>query len=98
MTKGWFVGPFEPTAYATSAAEVAVKAYRAGDREAAHHHKIATELTVVVSGRIRMNQEEYSAGDIVLVEPFETVAFEAVTDAVTTVVKLPGARNDKYES
>ena len=31
MTKGWFVGNFEPTLIKTTDVEVAVKEYRAGD-------------------------------------------------------------------
>ncbi|WNX85160.1 hypothetical protein RWV98_02465 [Agathobaculum sp. NTUH-O15-33] len=96
MTKGWFVGNFEPTLYRTNDCEVAVKAYRAGDSEGAHYHKIATEITVVVQGTVRMNGIEYHAGDIIVMEPGETTDFLAVTDAVNTVVKLPGANHDKY--
>lgn len=98
MTKGWFVGNFEPTLYKTNDVEVAVKSYKAGDSEIKHYHKIATEITVIISGRIKMNGVEYSAGDIIVMEPGEETDFEAVTDAVNTVVKLPGANNDKYIS
>lgn len=96
MTKGWFVGNFNPTLYSTNDVEVAVKSYAAGDKEEAHYHKIATEITVVVSGIIKMNGIEYKEGDIIVLEPNEISDFEAITDAVNTVVKLPGANNDKY--
>ena len=64
MVKGWFVGDFEPTVLRSSACEVAVKHYR--------------------------------AGDIVVIEPGEATAFEALTDAVNVVVKLPSTKDDKY--
>lgn len=96
MLKGWFVGNFEPTLYQTNDVEVAVKTYCAGDCEAAHYHKIAAELTVIVSGFVRMNGVEYCAGDIIMMDPGEVTDFEAVTDAVNVVVKLPGANDDKY--
>ena len=96
MVKGWFVGNFEPTLYRTNDMEAAVKCYKAGDREGAHYHKIATEITVIVSGRVRMNGVEYGAGDIIVMEPGDMTDFEALTDAVNTVVKLPGANDDKY--
>lgn len=54
MAKGWFVGNFSPTVYSTENAEVAVKTYKAGDKEQAHYHKIATEITVVQSGEVIM--------------------------------------------
>ncbi len=96
MTKGWFIGDFEPSLLKTTAAEVAVKHYKAGDSEAWHYHKIATEFTVVISGAIRMNGVRYSEGDIITIPPGEGTDFEALSDTCTAVVKIPGAPNDKY--
>lgn len=96
MVKGWFVGSFEPTVIKTSDVEVAVKSYKKGDREDSHYHKIATEITVVVSGRVIMFGQEYIAGDIIVVHPGDVTSFEALEDTVNCVVKLPGASNDKY--
>lgn len=98
MTRGWFIGNFEPTMYKTNKCEVAVKYYHAGDKEDAHYHKIATEITVITKGRIKMNGDIYGVGDIVIVEPKEVVDFEALTDAENVVVKIPGVNNDKYLS
>lgn len=97
MTKGWFVGNFEPTLYKTNDVEVAVKRYKENAYENKHYHKIATEITIVTKGRIRMNGVEYTDGDIIIIEPGETTDFYAITDAENVVVKLPGANNDKYE-
>jgi len=96
MIKGWFVGGFEPSVVQTNDVEVAVKHYKAGDKEEMHYHKLATEVTVIVSGRVRMCGLEFGPGQIVTLEPNEPTAFEALTDAVNVVVKLPGAANDKY--
>jgi hypothetical protein len=96
MKGGWFVGSFSPTVYDTTAAEVAVKHYHAGDYEAAHYHRIATEITVVVSGRVEMAGRSWQTGDIIVLEPGEATDFRAVADATTVVVKLPGVTNDKY--
>jgi quercetin dioxygenase-like cupin family protein len=96
MVKGWFVGHFTPTVLTTDAFEVGVKMYKKGDREAAHHHKLATELTVVATGRVTMFGREFGPGDIVTVEPGESTAFEALEDTVTVVVKTPSLPNDKY--
>lgn len=97
MTKGWFVGNFDPTLHRTGDVEIAVKKYVAGDYEATHYHKVATEITVIVSGTVEMNGVRHEAGDIIVVEPGETTDFLAVTDATNAVVKLPGASNDKYQ-
>lgn len=96
MTRGWFVGDFNPTLLRTRAVEIAVMRYKAGDAEDKHFHKIATELTVVTQGEVEMNDLRYVSGDIIIIEPGEVTDFRAVTDAVTTVVKIPGAVNDKY--
>ena len=96
MVRGWFVGDFTPSLYATQAVEVAVQRYPAGTVEAEHLHRIATEITVIVSGEAEMQGEVLVAGDIVVLEPGEITGFRALTDVVTTVVKLPGAKNDKY--
>ncbi len=96
MTKGWFIGNFEPSLYKTNDVEVAVKEYKAGEHEDKHFHKIATEFTLVTRGRIRMFGNEYSEGDIIVVEPGDATDFVAITDAQNVVVKIPGASNDKY--
>ncbi|MGM3224113.1 hypothetical protein [Dickeya zeae] len=96
MIGGWFVGAFSPAVVNTSDCEVAVKRYLKGDKESAHYHKIATEVTVVVEGDIMMSGQVYSKGDIIVLQPGEVTDFTALTDAVNVVVKLPGALNDKY--
>ncbi len=98
MSKGWFIGNFEPSLFKTNAVEVAVKTYKKGDYEGRHHHKIATEYTCIVSGKVRMNGKEYAAGDIIVMQPNDSTDFEALeNNTVNVVVKLPGANNDKYE-
>lgn len=97
MVKGWFVGNFEPTLLKTNDVEVAVKSYNKGDYEERHYHKIATEITVVTAGRVKMNGVEYNKGDIIVIKPMESTDFEALEDNTqNVVVKYPGVNNDKY--
>ena len=96
MTKGWFVGNFTPTVLSTNQVEVAIKRYKAGEYEPAHHHKIATEITVITDGEVRMNDIVYRAGAILVIEPNTPSDFLALTDVTTTVVKYPGTNDDKY--
>lgn len=96
MIRGWFVGDFEPTALQTQACEVGFKTYKAGDHEEFHHHKIATEVTLITKGIVQMNGQNYAEGDVIVIEPNEGTDFIAVTDAENIVVKIPGAQNDKY--
>lgn len=96
FVRGWFVGGFEPTLFKTTDVEVAVQKFKKGDKEVSHCHMIATEITMIVSGKAKMKDVIVNAGDIVLIKPGEYTDFEALEDTVTTVVKLPGALNDKY--
>ena len=96
MTKGWFIGDFDPTLYKTNECEVALKRYSAGDYEEKHFHKIATEITVIVSGDVKMFDKDFHEGDIIIVEPGEATDFIALTNSVNVVVKIPGACKDKY--
>lgn len=96
MKKGWFIGNFEPSLLKTNDVEVAVKKYYRGDYEGTHYHKLAREFTVIISGRVRMFDQEFSEGDIIVVDPGDVTDFTALTDTVNVVVKIPGANNDKY--
>lgn len=94
--KGWFVGNFDPSLIKTNDVEVAIKKYKAGDYESAHYHKIATEITAIVSGEVEMNGVKYVADDIIVIEPNDRTDFRCLTDVITVVVKYPGANDDKY--
>ncbi len=96
MFKGWFIGDFDPTILKSDKFEVGVKYYDAGEKEERHVHKVATEITVVVEGSVRMCDRIWQKGDIIVIEPGESTAFEALSDAVTTVVKVPSVKDDKY--
>jgi len=93
---GWFIGNFEPTLRKTADFETAVKYYKKGQKEDLHFHKIATEYTVIVSGKARMNGIEFVKGDIVLISPGESTDFKALEDTITTVVKIPSIKGDKF--
>jgi quercetin dioxygenase-like cupin family protein len=96
MVGGWIVGNFEPTCIKTAACEVACKHYEAGASEAAHVHRIATEVTLVAAGRVSMNGRMFSAGDIIVLEPGEATDFRALERSTTVVVKMPSVIGDKF--
>ncbi|MBK86643.1 MAG: hypothetical protein CMC86_05545 [Flavobacteriaceae bacterium] len=96
MLGGWFIGNFEPSLFKTNDVEVAVKNYKKGDFEESHYHKIATEYTVILNGKVKMMGIEYGQGSILTIPPMEATDFLALTDVTTVVVKIPGASNDKY--
>jgi quercetin dioxygenase-like cupin family protein len=96
MVGGWFVGDFYPNILHSKDFEVAVKTYKLGDKENWHVHKVGTEITLVLDGSVKMCDQIYHHGDIILLEPGNGTAFEALTDVKTVVVKTPSVLGDKY--
>lgn len=96
MTGGWFIGPFEPSVLKQDNFEVAVKSYKAGEKEPLHVHKIATEITLVLTGKVIMKSEIISAGSGISLSPGESSTFECLEDCLTVVVKSPAVIGDKY--
>ena len=92
---GWFVGDFIPSVLRTKDFEVSIKHFAAGDVEPFHHQAQATELTAIIDGRCRMAERTLSAGDIVVIEPLETVDFEALTAVALVAIKFPSLTEDK---
>lgn len=97
FTKGWFLGNFDPSLLKTEQFEVGVKKYKEGDKDSQHLHKIATEYTIIVSGKFRMNNQELYPDDIVTIFPNQTVIFECLESGTTLVIKTPSLIGDKYE-
>jgi hypothetical protein len=93
---GWFIGSFSPTLFDTTDVEVGIKKYKKGIKETSHFHKIATEFTVIIQGEVLMSGKKFKSGDIIKILPETPTDFEALSDVVTLVVKIPGAQNDKY--
>jgi quercetin dioxygenase-like cupin family protein len=94
--KGWVIGNFEPSLLKTDDFEIAVKHYECGDFEPKHYHRVATEITIIAEGMVRMNGEIYSKGDIITIEPGEATDFKALHETITTVIKFPCVKDDKY--
>ena len=96
MTNGWFVGDFDPSLLKTKDFEVAVQRFEAGEYAVWHVHKVATEYTVIVSGKAEMNGRPLEEGDIIVLDPGEGADFRALTEVTTAVVKTPCVKGDKY--
>lgn len=97
MRGGWFVGDFDPVVFRTKSAEVGVKHYAAGEANPTHHHRLGTEVTLVLRGRARMGDRLLDSGDIAVVEPFEALDFEAIEDCTVVVFKSGSYAGDKYD-
>jgi mannose-6-phosphate isomerase-like protein (cupin superfamily) len=95
FTKGWFIGDFLPTIFKSKDFEVAVKSFNPGDKEATHMQSISTEITVVIDGRVKLNSNLFTSGDIIVIPPGEFADFESVTASKLVCVKFPSIPNDK---
>ena len=96
FTRGWIVGDFEPTIIPTENFEFMVRDYKKGDKEARHVHKKADEISVIISGTFRMNDEILHKGDIIHLEPGISADFECLEDGFNAVIKTPSVKGDKY--
>lgn len=95
FTAGWFIGNFEPTIHYTKNFEVAVKYFKKGDIEPTHKQNIATEITGVIDGSIRINDQKFEKGDLIKILPGEYANFECLEDCSLICVKFPSEPRDK---
>lgn len=96
MKRGWFIGNFEPTAYNTKNFEVGLGTHKKGDRWHKHFHKIATEITLILKGKVQVNDKIFIKGDIFIINPDEVVDPLFLEDTEYIVVKTISDPTDKY--
>lgn len=92
---GWFLGNFTPTLEANPHVEVCLKRYPKGTTEPVHYQLVATEYTLVISGRCRIGELELGPDDILTIPPGAAAGFEALTDVILVAVKTPSLPDDK---
>jgi mannose-6-phosphate isomerase-like protein (cupin superfamily) len=92
---GWLLGNFTPAVIQIKDFEVCVKTFKAGDTEVSHYQVVATEVTVVLSGKVRMGKILLAEDEILVVEPGEVFDFEALTDCKVLGIKFPSLPEDK---
>ena len=97
FTKGWIVGDFSPSLHKNPHVEVSVKKFKAGDVEKSHMQKISTEITIIVTGTIRLGDNYFLQNDVVDIPPLEFADFEAITDCDLVCIKFPSIASDKFE-
>ncbi|HEY9702652.1 MAG TPA: hypothetical protein V6C58_09410 [Allocoleopsis sp.] len=96
MKGGWFAGDFTPTLFSTKEFEAGVKSYKRGEYDKKHYHKIATEITVIISGKAMMMNNLVTAGDVITISPNEVSDFLPLEDTSLAVIKIPSVKGDKY--
>lgn len=94
--RGWFVGAFDRAIWRTDDFEVGYMFNPAGDISPAHYHQEVKEISLIATGRVLANGEEFGPGDIFEIEPGESLHCEYLEDTVTVCVKTPSRPQDKY--
>ena len=96
MKGGWFVGNFKPTAFKTKEVEVCYKIHPRGEKWDSHYHKIATEINLVIKGKLLINDQLFQDGEIFIVNPGEVVVPKFLKKCEIVIVKIPSVPGDKY--
>jgi hypothetical protein len=93
--RGWFVGDFKGSVWKTKDFEIC---YQKNTRTqtASHIHKIAHEITLVISGRQICNGQMFEAGDICILEPGDISQIEYLEETEIVTIKVPSVPSDKH--
>lgn len=92
---GWLLGNFSPAVIQTNDFEICIKSFEVGDCEPLHYQITATEVTVILSGKVRMGEMLLTEDEILVVEPGEVIDFEALTACKVLGIKFPSLPGDK---
>jgi hypothetical protein len=93
--RGWFIGNFDGAVHKTKDFEVT---YQKNPRTQtpSHIHKIAQEITLVISGRQIVNGQMFEAGDICILEPGDISQIEYLEETEVVTIKVPSCPSDKH--
>ena len=95
--QGWLIGAFSPSLVRTKEFEIGIKRFSLGQSEPCHFQKIASEITIVIEGRILLAGQECGPGEGVLIPPGVHGTFESLSPSLVIAVKIPSAPQDKIK-
>ena len=96
MKGGWLIGDFEPSILRTQDFEVACVKHTKGDNWPVHYHKEATEINVMIKGKMRIQDTILTEGDIFVIKPYEVADPVFLEDCEVVCIKTPSCPGDKY--
>lgn len=94
--RGWVIGDFEPSLLKTKNFEVGILHHPKGEKWPKHYHKIATEFNILISGSMTLQDHNFVAGDVFILEPFDIADPIFHEDCTIVCVKVPSDTKDKY--
>ena len=93
--RGWFIGDFDNAVFRTKDFEVTYQK-TSRSQTASHIHKLAYEITLVISGRQICNGQMFAAGDICILEPGDISQIEYLEETEVVTIKTPSVPSDKH--
>ena len=95
---GWFVGCFEPNLIKREDIEVGIKKIPSNTNPDYHYHKIKTEYTILLEGKIVCVKDniEVEAGSIIKLLPYEKNDQFFPIESLILVINTPSIQGDKY--
>ena len=93
--RGWFIGDFEGAVWRNKDFEVT---YQKNPRSqtASHIHKLAHEITLVISGSQICNGQLFGPGEICMLEPGDISQIEYLEETEVVTIKVPSVPSDKH--
>jgi len=95
--RGWFIGDFEPTILRTKDFEVGLIRHKKGELWTSHYHKDSVEYNVLVTGKMIVQEQELSDGDVFIFQKGEIADPVFLEDCTVVCVKVPSIPSDKFE-
>ena len=93
--RGWFIGDFEGSVWPNKDFEICYQKNSRG-QTASHIHKIAHEITLVISGRQLCNGKLFGPGEICVLEPGDISQIEYLEETEVVTIKVPSVPSDKH--
>lgn len=92
---GWIMGNFEPSILKTPEFEVCVIEHAAGEVSVPHYHTSSTEYNVVLKGRLEVNGQILTKGQIFVYYTNEVSNVRFIENSELLVIRVPSAPHDK---
>lgn len=95
MKDGWFVGDFEPSVFKNKDFEVCYKRHHKNEEWDKHYHEKSTEINLLISGSMKINNTLIKSGQIFVIKPFFIAKPTFLEDCELIIIKTPSEPGDK---
>jgi dTDP-glucose pyrophosphorylase len=93
--RGWFIGNFEPSVFKTTDFEIGMLLHTKGEKWTPHYHENMTEINLLVSGDMILNDKKLKVNDIFTFKPGQIAAPIFLEDCHILCIKVPSVPGDK---